>query len=152
MKKIFAFLACCLLLQSIMITPASAVAADEANATCVSREVIDLGDGITAEDELYVSNNRLMGRDASRTRTIRDNGTVIAVITIKASFRFDGETVWTFFKMVSQKDTYHGWKYVEDSFLCNGGRVTLEGKISKLLVMNIPFTLTITCDKNGNIS
>lgn len=40
----------------------------------------------------------------------------------------------------------------QTSFTSSGGTVTLEGKLTKLLILNDPFTMTLTCDKNGNIS
>ena len=55
-------------------------------------------------------------------------------------------------KRVNQADTYEGWSYKQNSFTSSGGTITLDAKLTKLLVMNIPFTITLSCDKDGNIS
>jgi hypothetical protein len=44
-----------------------------------------------------------------------------------------------------------GWSYTQSSLTTSGGTITLNGSVSKLL-LKYSFTLTLTCDKNGNIS
>ena len=41
---------------------------------------------------------------------------------------------------------------MQNSFTESGGTITLDAKLTKLLVFNIPFTISITCDANGKIS
>ena len=158
MKRFVIFLSCLLLLQAFCLCPTLAATNDE-NVEIISSQVISLGNGITIEDVLTAKDNQSIlssttpkGRTATRTQSIKDKGSTVVVITVQASFRFDGSTVTTVSKSVTRKDTYDGWKYVENSFTANGGCVTLDGKITKHLVLNIPFKFSITCDKNGNIS
>ena len=80
------------------------------------------------------------------------NGVVIGVIAMKGTFRYDGSTVSVASKSVTQTDTYEGWSYKQNSFTSSGGTVTLDAKLTKLIFLNIPFTMMLSCDKDGNIS
>lgn len=88
----------------------------------------------------------------TRTKTIRYDGIIIGKIAVYGSFKYDGTTVSVVSKRVNQADTYEGWSYKQNSFTSSGGTITLDAKLTKLLVMNIPFTITLSCDKDGNIS
>ena len=88
----------------------------------------------------------------SNTKTIKDGDTIVAIIQISATFRYDGSSVSVIAKGVTRADTYDGWSYVQNSFTSSGGTVTLDAKITKWLIFNTPFTMTLSCDKNGNIS
>lgn len=112
-----------------------------------------LDNGIVVIDEVFRENNGRSTEDTyTRKRTFTDDGVTIAVIKLTATFRYDGSTVSVVSASVTQADTYEGWSYVRSSLTTSGGTVTLDAKLTKLLVLEIPFTMTITCDKNGNIS
>ncbi len=53
---------------------------------------------------------------------------------------------------MTNTDTYNGWSYIQDSLTSSGGTVTLNGKLTKWLILSNSFTMTLTCDANGNIS
>lgn len=121
--------------------------------TVVLYQEIDLGDGIVITDEIIeYSNARVMGKTATRTTRIYKDDVLIGVITLLGSFNYDGTTVTVESMYVKQKDTYDGWSYKQNSLTSSGGTVTLDAKLTKLLVFNIPFTTTLTCDKDGHIS
>lgn len=148
MKRIL-FSVLCLILIVSMCTPAFAA---EKSHVILTQE-IDLGNGITMIDELIdLTTARASDRTYARTLTIKDNDDTIGVITIIGIFRYDGTSVSVVSKVVDQTDTYYGWNYVQNSFTENGGTITLDAKLTKLLVFNIPFTISITCDANGKIS
>lgn len=112
-----------------------------------------MDNGITIIDEVTeISQSRSTTKDYTRSRTISKDGTVIAVISIYGCFSYNGTSVSVVSKSVTQTDTYEGWSYKQNSFTSSGGTITLDAKLSKLLVMNIPFTMTLSCDKNGNVS
>lgn len=112
-----------------------------------------LDNGIVVIDEVFRENNGRSTEDTyTRKRTFTDDGVTIAVIKLTATFRYDGSAVSVVSASVTQADTYEGWSYVRSSLTTSGGTVTLDAKLTKLLVLEIPFTMTITCDKNGNIS
>lgn len=148
MKRIISFLLCFLLIFTL---PFSASAKDAAPAA--SQQVIDLGNGLIAIDEIQEAGNAraAMGKTVTRTRTIKDGDTVVAIITIQATFRYDGTTVSVVSKGINQADTFAGWNYEQISFTSSGGTVTLEAKLTKWLIFNTPFTMTLSCDKDGNI-
>ena len=81
-----------------------------------------------------------------------DGDTVIGIVTIQATFRYDGSTVSVVSKSVTQVETYEGWNYVQSSFTSSGGSVVLSAKLTKWIVLNTSFTMTLSCDKNGKIS
>lgn len=116
-------------------------------------EEMVLENGLTVVDEITVySQVRSTDERIERRRTIKDGDTVIAIVAFEAVFRYDGSTVSVVSKTVTQTDTYAGWSYKQKSFTSSGGTVTLDAKLTKLLIFNNSFTMTLSCDKNGNIS
>lgn len=119
----------------------------------VTCRVSQIDNNITVIDELF-ENTQTRSNSKSYTykRTVKDNGTTIAIITIQGVFRYDGSTVSVTSKSVTQTDTYEGWNYKQSSFTSSGSSITLNAKLTKLLFVNVPITMTLSCDKNGNIS
>ena len=109
---------------------------------------------MTVVDEIAeYANARATGKTYDRTRSFYDGDTLIAVIAFQASFRYNGSTVSVVSKTVTQTDTYSGWSYSQESFTSSGGTVTLEGKLKYLLLFSTtPVSMSLTCDKNGNIT
>lgn len=149
MKRIFALLLCVCLVCSFAVT----ANASESSVLIYSETTV-LDDGMIVLDEIFESagNNRSSDIVRTRRRTYSDNGTTVAVIAITATFRYDGNTVSVVSKSVSQCDTYEGWSYKQTSFTSSGGTVTLNAKLTKLLIFNKPIQMTLSCDKNGNIT
>ena len=145
------FLSCtlCLVLLTSIFCPAYATEQTEV----IHSEVILLEDDVAVLDEIIViSSPRATDKTATRRKTISKGDTVIGIIAFQATFRYDGSNVSVISKSVTQTDTYDGYSYSQTSFTSSGGTVTLEGKLSKLLVYNHSFTMSLTCDKNGNLS
>ena len=121
--------------------------------TEVFYQEIDLGNGIVIIDRITeYTNARATGKTATRTKEIRENGILIGAITLFGEFRYDGTSVSVLYTAVTRTDTYEGWSYRQNSLTSSGGTITLDAKLTKLLFLNIPFTITLTCDANGNIS
>lgn len=147
MKRLI--IVCCVL--AIMISLAVPVVAST-QGTLLSKDVTVLADGTTITDELFeISVARTSTREYTRKKTITKDGATIGIIAIKGKFSYDGSKVSVVSKSVTQTDTYDGWKYKQNSFTSSGGTITLDAKLTKLL-RNIPFTISMTCDKNGNVS
>ena len=155
MKKVFA-LALCLLLLAQGILPASAAALSTAEpaGTLLYRQEIVLENGLTLIDEVYeYAQGRSTDKIGRRTLTIcNSDNVVLGIISFEAVFRYDGSTVSVVSKTVTQTDTYEGYSYKQNSFTSSGGTVTLAGKLTKLLIFNHSFTMSLTCDVNGNLS
>lgn len=148
MKRFLAFCLCAVLLVSMGIP---AYAAEQPKV--VFYDEVLLENGITVVEEITVyPQGRSTDLRANRTDTFKDGNTVIAIITIEGVFRYDGSTVSVVSKSVTQADTYSGWSYKEISFTSSGGTITLKGKLTKLLIFNNSFTMTLSCDENGNIT
>lgn len=145
------FLALCLSVVLLVTMGITAYATEQPQV--VFHDEITLENGITVIEEIVVyPQGRSTDKRADATRTFKDGDTVIAIITIEGVFRYDGSTVSVVSKSVTQADTYSGWSYKEKSFTSSGGTITLEGKLTKLLIFNNPFTMTLSCDENGNIT
>ena len=112
-----------------------------------------LENGIRVVDSITVySNSRADAVSAARDNYFYDGDTLVAYIRFEAAFRYDGYNVSVLYKTVTHTDTYNGWSYVQNSFTESEGSVTLDAKLTKWLVFNTPFTMTLSCDENGNIS
>ena len=151
MKRFYSVLLCISLMLALAFPAHAAEVVSESKKNITNITV--LGDGVTVIDEIFeVSSARSTDKTYTRRRTFEKNGTTVGIIAITALFRYDGNSVYVISKAVTQTDTYEGWNYKQNSFTSSGGTVTLDAKLTKLLVLNIPFTMTLTCDKNGNIS
>lgn len=140
-----------LLLCLTLFVPASAADRSDPTAPLVTYFETDLGDGFTVEEELVVSaNTRSTTITVHRTANVKFNGTLVAVITLYGTFIYNGSTVRVYSKSVT-KTLYDGWNYTQQSLTSSGGTITLKGYVSKLL-HKYTFTLTLTCDKDGNLS
>lgn len=144
-------LALCLSLVLFATMGITAYAAEQPQV--VSHEERVLENGITVIEEITVyPQGRSVDKLADVTGTFKDGNTVIAIIVVEGVFRYDGTTVSVVSKAITRADTYAGWSFKEKSFTSSGGTITLEGKLSKWLVFNSSFTVTLSCDKDGNIS
>ena len=136
----------------LLISTAISVSATSQDDFVLYKENI-LEDGITYTDEITIySYGRATQKKAELKRTFTRDNTTIAVIAYEAVFQYDGSTVSVLSKTITQTDTYNNWNFKQSSFTSSGGTVTLTGSLKKLLVLNVPVNLTLTCDKNGNIS
>lgn len=149
MKKIIALLTCLVVITGC-IFPCSA--AENSEVIYYAEETLD--NGITVVDVITVSqiSARAMLRDADRSKTYRDGDTVIAEIAVTGTFRYDGTTVSVVSKSISKCETYDGWSFKQSSFTSSGGTITLTGTLNKLIFLNADVNISLTCDKNGNIS
>lgn len=148
MKKLLAPILCVILVLS-MVAPCYATSQSEV----VFYEQTILEDGTVIIDEIIATTNaRSTDLTAERRQTIHKGDTLIGSIAFRATYRYNGSTVSVVSKEVTRTDTYDGYKYKQTSFTSSGGTVTLEGKLTKLLIFNTSFTMTMTCDKNGNLS
>ena len=88
---------------------------------------------------------------ATQTRTIKSIGIPVATITLEATFAYDGASVSVVSARVIQADTYMGWVLTENALNSSGGTASLDASLSKQFVLDAPFTMTISCDKSGNL-
>ena len=149
MKKMLTIIVCLAMLFAAL----PVYAAEEPSITSATEIVLE--NGIRVVEEIIVSSSaaRATAKDATKKQTFYEGDTVIAIIAFQATFRYDGSTVSVLSQSVTQTDTYSGWSYSQNSFTSSGGTVTLSGKLTKWLIFNpTNFTMSLTCDVNGNLS
>lgn len=148
MRKLLSLICSAVLFFSFII-PASAVSGE----VVLYRSESNLENGISVIDEVVIHpSTRSNIKDYTHRKTFSNGSSTIAKIAIRGEFRYDGSTVSVVSKEVTQTDTYDGWNYSQSSFTSSGGTITLSAKLTKLLNASIPFTMTLSCDKDGNIS
>lgn len=148
MKKCFS-LALCFVMLLVCLIPVQAAGSGEV----IDTSELTLENGLVARDTVTVySQSRSSTITVERERTFYSGDTVVAIITIQATFSYNGSTVSVVSKSVTRTDTYEGWSYKQNSFTSSGGTVTLDAKLTKWLILNTPFTMTLSCDKDGNIT
>jgi len=153
MKRFLAFIACFALMVSLAVPACASDYSMKVGTTLFYGEE-QLDNGLTVTREIFENTKArtTYGRTVVYRDTFRDGDTVIAIIAFEATFHYDGTSVSVASKSVIQTDTYNGWNYKQTSFTSSGGTVTLNAKLTKLLIFNNPFTMTLTCDKDGNVS
>ncbi len=148
MKKLLIILLCMVLLTQVF---CCAAATEQSN--LIYHEETVLENDIVFIDEIFANKlSRASLVEAQRRLTIKSGDTLLGVIVFEATFRYDGVGVYVVSKEVIQTDTYEGYSYKQNSFTSLGGTVTLEGKITKLLIFNHSFTMILMCDEDGNVS
>lgn len=152
MKHVFSILLCVVLLLSFAV-PAFASEMANPGMVLLSHTEALLENGLTMVEEKYeTSQSRSSTKTGYVTRNFYDGSTLIATITLQATFRYDGSSVSVVSRSVTQSDTYDGWSYVQNSLTASGGTVTLSAKLTKWIILNTSFTMTLDCDEDGNIS
>lgn len=148
MKQVLIFVFSIALLFA-SISPCHATSSTEV----IMHEETILDTGFICIDEIIIDSiSRSSDKQARRIKTVMDGDTVIAKIEMTVVFRYDGSTVSVVSKSITQRDTYDGWNYSQTSFTSSGGTVTLKFKLTKWLILSNSYTMTLTCDKNGNLS
>ena len=150
MKKIISLLLCFIIVFPITV---SAISYNNESGIVILSETKTTEGGFTCVDKLIdISQSRSSDRTYLRKKSLYNGDNLIADIAFPVTFRYDGSSVSVVSKAVTQTDTYNGWNYKQNSFTSSGGTVTLDAKLTKLLLFNVPFTMSATCDANGNIS
>lgn len=148
MKKIVTLLLSFVLFASLVF-PVSATGSGEV----IYSGELTFENGLRAVETVTVYfSGRASTVTADREMSLYDGDTLVAYIRFEATYRYDGSTVSVVSKSVTNTNTYDGWEYVQNSFTSSGGTVTLDAKITKWFIFNTPFSMTLSCDKDGNIS
>lgn len=117
-------------------------------------EIIHTEDGdFEVETVLSIHNSllRANSRTASKTQSVKQNGTAVAEVTLTATFRYTGSSV-SVTDTDSDYTTYNGWSYKNESISTSGGTASLSASLTKLLAGTVPVSISITCTPSGAIS
>lgn len=138
----------CLVILFCMTAPYAAAETPDAQT-----RILDLGDGFTVEEATTIfASARSSTTTAQRSFDVKSGDTVIAEITIKGTFRYDGSSVSVVSKELTKCETYDGWSFSSSSLTSSGGTITFSGTLKKGLWSSKSITLPLSCDKDGNIS
>lgn len=144
----------CVLVISCLAQPCMAASLSSEDEVIIHQSYEILENGITVTSVISTPTTEARGVTKAYTKktTFTREGVTIAEIWIDATFRYDTQTVSVVSKSISKCETYDGWSFKQSSFTSSGGTVSLTGKLTKLLVLNANISISLTCDKNGNIS
>ena len=149
MKRVLSLILC---MVSLLVLAVPAFAAERVEGNVVYRDEFTLENGLTVVREIVdVSFARSAEKTYIQSWQIKSGSTVVANIEITATYHCDGRSVYVVSKTVSRADTYNGWNFTQNYLIAGGGTVTLSATLTKG-TKTMPITLTLTCDKNGNIS
>lgn len=147
MKKLISTLMALALVLSLCLVPTSAHELEKTT-------VIDLGNGITVETTTTVYDTLLRSstQKASSTSRFKNNGELIATVTLTATFGYDGSLAW----VVSASGSHtveSGWRYQNQDISNSGGTSNLTAEIKSTTGLGVvPVDITLTCTKDGDIS
>ena len=148
-KRIFA-LATAILLVCSMALSVSAVSPE----IYQDYEVIHTEEGdfeIETTLTIYPSVARSNTKTADKSQTVKQSGTVVAEVTLSATFGYDGKSAWVE-EATGSHTTYEGWSYKSESITTSGNTANLTAKLTKLLNSNLPISISIKCTADGVIS
>lgn len=146
MKKIGAFLLTFALLAVTMIPSSLAAANNWQDTETVYSELGDVEIITTIHNAISRS-----GGSVNKTSTIKNNGKIIAEVTLSATFGYDGRTAWVISASGSH-ETYEGWSYSGEKITKSGGTATLSAKLTHSRYENVPVNISLTCSPTGQIS
>lgn len=150
MKRLFGVMISIIMFSTFLAIP---VAAMETDQSIISRTVEDLGNGLYFIETISVPSVQPYSNSKTGTKTSECvyNGTTIFTISVTGIFTYDGSTSQATSatgKMVAYAEgvTFNDRRaYVSGASAIATGSATYNGT-------TIPKTVTLTCDKNGNLS
>lgn len=113
---------------------------------------IEFGDfEIETTTIIYDSMARSGSKSADRISTVKQNGKVIAEVTLSATFGYDGKTAWVSSASGSHV-TYDNWSYGNESITKSGRTASLSGRLTHSIYGSHTVNISMTCSPTGQIS
>ncbi|MEE0799666.1 MAG: hypothetical protein U0L91_00135 [Gemmiger sp.] len=151
MKKLVSLFVCLALAVGLAL-PCVAQELPASAQRTVSTTTEDLGDGwvvVTTVTE-SAAQARSSTKVGSKHAEYTYEGRHIATVYLNGSFSYDGSSA-TATGVSASHVTASGWSYGGESTWCSGASVRLTATLSGE-GHDVPISLTLTCDKNGNLS
>lgn len=150
MKRLLVIILSIIMLSTVLTLPISAAEIDQ---SIISQTVVDMGNGLCFIETISVPSIQPYGNRKTGTKTSECvyNGTTIFTISVTGIFTYDGSTSQATSatgNMVAYAEgvTFNNRRaYVSGASAIATGSATYNGT-------TIPKTVTLTCDKNGNLS
>lgn len=102
----------------------------------------------TVIHDTFARSNR---KSADRTRTVEAGDSVIAKITLSATFGYDGKTAWVISASGSHT-TYDGWSYGSEKIGKSNSTASLSAALDHSYYASISVDISMTCSPTGQIS
>lgn len=149
MKKKFSTILVSVLLICAMVLPASAAQQIDRTSKVFYAECgpIEVETTLT----VYESGARSNSRRANVTNTYKNNGKVIAEVTLSATFGYDGKTAWVISASGSHT-TYDGWSYGSEKIGKSNSTASLSAALDHSYYASISVDISLTCSPTGQIS
>lgn len=148
MKKI-SFLLSLALLMGLMVPAAYAAPENRQETEIIHTESGDFE--IETTTVIYDTMVRSSGKTVGRTQTVKYDGSVIAEVTLTATFGYDGTTAWVI-SANSSFSTYDRWVYGNENITRSGGTAALTAMLSHTSHRSIAVNISITCSPTGAIT
>lgn len=153
MKRFFLLAFCLLLVSNIFTLSTAATELDERNQVIISQTVEDLGNGSFFIETIYVPSIQLYSSTKTGTKMAQFiySGEPIFAVSVTGTFTYDGST------SDATSSLCEVVTYVEDAEIVScvastsGASAVGTGSV-KYKRITIPKTVTLTCDKDGNLS
>lgn len=153
MRKMIVFLLCLVMLCGI--APVASFAAT--SETTQTTRIEYLGNGITVETvtTVYPSLQRSSTLTGKTESTYKEGSTVIATVTLTATFGYDGSSAWVLSASASHW-VASGWTYENHSITTSGATARVTATLKKwqgsTLIGSVPVNDTLSCGANGTIN
>lgn len=153
MKRLFVFLICVLLLGNAFALPVAAAETIDNQQIIISQTVQDLGNGNYFVETIYVPNVQLYSNSKTGTKTAEyiASGTTIYTISVTGTFTYDGITSDATSALCAIATHVSGASILSRNAYTSGASAIASGSISYIGV-TLQKTVTLTCDKDGNLS
>ena len=154
MKKYVVLFVCLLFVSGSLILPASATGIDDQNEQILVSETVEyISDNLYYVERIYIPNMQSFSNTKTGTKTAAcvSSGTTIFAISVTGTFTYDGTT------SDATSASYSIATYVENAKIKSGNAYTsgasaiATGSVSYWGI-TLQKTVTLTCDKNGNLS
>ena len=153
MKRFFVLLISCLLFINTLALPAAAIDDTSNDQLMVSQTIDYVGDGVYYIETIYVPSVQTYGNTKTGTKVAEciSSGTTIYTVSVTGTFYYDGSTSEA--TSASAKIA----AYVEGVTLNSKRAYTSGASACAFASVNyngatLQKTVTLTCDKNGNLS
>lgn len=152
MKRIFSLLVCILVAASILVFPVSAAELPADEQIIVSRTVQNMGDGFYCIETISVPAVQPYANTKTGTKTAQfvSSGTTVFALSVTGTFTYGSTSEAT-------SASYSITTYVENATVkdcsahTSGASAVATGSVS-YQGFTLQKTVTLTCDKNGNLS
>lgn len=111
-------------------------------------------EGLTVVDEAiyYPEEAPANTVTADRVKQLYHGDTLVGQMVFRVTFAYDGTRVTVQSQELLRAEGFDHWHIRKTKLGSQDGTVTATGRLSKWLVLNIDFAMTLTCDPAGNIS